>query len=308
MLKLYSVSIKFQGQSGFLCPVDHVTLEVKDGERHVIIGETGSGKSVLLMAILGLSKGEVTGNILWNGKDLIDFSQKEYAKIRGSEIAYIPQGNAKGMDPLMRIGDQISEMLRVHRKFKRKEAWEQVVDVLGRLDFESPGMWARQYPHRLSGGMKQRALVAMGILAGGQLLLADEPTKGLDEARRYEIEKLFVRLSGASLLCVTHDLSFAQAVGEKISVMYAGQILESCNKYEFFRDPWHPYSQIMIGSLPENGFQFPEGFAPSHETYGNLGCRFADRCFKADEKCRQCPPVKQVGERQVRCWYAGRDT
>ena len=310
MLELQSVCVEFLAAGGTIRPVDQVSLMVRQGERHVIIGETGSGKSVLLMSILGLSGGRVTGHILWNGKELVGLSPRAYNQIRGREIAYIPQGNASGFNPLMRIGTQIAEPLRVHLKLGRAEARAYAVDVLRRLDFQDPEYWASRYPHHLSGGMKQRALVAMGTAAGGQLLLADEPTKGLDEERRGDVIDLFAELSQTcteerlSLLCVTHDLYFAKKIATHIHVMYAGQILESSGCEAFFQAPLHPYSQMMINSLPEHGFQYPKGFAPSHEEYDGLGCRFAGRCPKAQAGCfREKPPVLAAGERQVRCHH-----
>lgn len=304
MLQMDSVSIRFPVRGGVICPVDRVSMEVGDQERHVIIGETGSGKSVLLMSILGLSGGAVTGSIRWNGRELAGLSPKEYARVRGKEISYIPQGNAGGMNPLIKNGNQIGEPLRVHQKMRRRPAFAQAVEALKRLDFSDPERWAKLYPHNLSGGMKQRALVAMGTIAGGRLLLADEPTKGLDEGRREEVEALFRELSGTSLLCVTHDLGFARAIADTISVMYAGQLVETAKKKDFFDHPRHPYSRMMLESLPENGFRFPKGFAPSHTDYESLGCRFAGRCPRAEEKCRECPPMRRDEERQVQCWYA----
>lgn len=304
MLKLESVSVAFPAAGGGIQPVDGVSLEVGETERHMIVGETGSGKSVLLTSILGLVEGRVTGRIVWNGRELTGLSEKEYSKIRGREIAYIPQSGGGSLNPLMKIGRQIGEPLEVHRGASRKEAFAAAVEALRQLDFQRPEYWARQYPHRLSGGMRQRVLVAMGTIAGGGLVLADEPTKGLDAERREEVARLFRRLSGTALLCVTHDLEFARTVGERISVLYAGQILESGPKEAFFQAPLHPYSQMMIRSLPEHGFQSVKGFAPSHQEYGGMGCRFAERCPKAGEKCRKPPPRLQMGERQVLCWYA----
>lgn len=302
MLQIDHVSIEFPVKNGSIRPVDNVCLTVGEGTRHIIIGETGSGKSVLLMAVLGLSGGAVSGSIRLDGKELLTLSEKEFSRLRGSRISYIPQGNAGGLNPLHRIGAQIGEPLRVHAGLSRREAFSRAEQALKRLDFPNPGFWARRYPHNLSGGMKQRALVAMGTAAGSRLLLADEPTKGLDGERREEVARLFSSLGGASLLCVTHDLSFARRTADFISVMYAGQIVETADKDTFFRTPAHPYSQMLIQSLPENGFCFPPGFAPSHEDYQNIGCRFSARCPRAEKRCRKIPPVTADHERQVQCW------
>ncbi len=309
MLQIQHVSVEFPVKNGFIRPVDNVCLTVQDKSRHCIIGETGSGKSVLLTAILGLSGGKVSGSIRLNGRELSSLPPKEYNRLRGTEIAYIPQGNASGMNPLHRIGWQIAEPLRVHGRYSRREAFGKAVEALGQLDFSKPEFWARQYPHSLSGGMKQRALVAMGTVAGSSLLLADEPTKGLDAERRGEVAELFFSLREASLLCVTHDLDFARKTADWISVMYAGQIVETARKEIFFRSPAHPYSQMLIESLPERGFHFQPGFAPSHEDYGDIGCRFCSRCPLAEARCREAPPLISQEERQVQCWnYADSKT
>ena len=311
MLQLESVSVEFPTAAGTVRPVDGVSLTVKPGERHVIVGETGSGKSVLLMSILGLSGGRVTGSIRWNGQELLGLTPRAWNRIRGREIAYIPQGNASGLNPLMRIGDQIAEPLRVHLGMGRKAAAERAVAALGRLDFNQPETWAARYPHHLSGGMKQRALVAMGTAAGGRLLLADEPTKGLDPERRDDVRDLFADLSragGPALLCVTHDLRFARDIATHIHVLYAGQLLESGPAAAFFAGPLHPYARMMLEALPEHGFRYPRGFAPSHEDYGRLGCRFAGRCPLARDVCRkEIPTLAAVGERRVRCHDAAAD-
>lgn len=307
MLCIDQLSVDFPVQGGSIRPVDHICLEVSENRRHVIVGETGSGKSVLLATILGLAGGRVQGSIRWNDRELVGLGAREFARLRGSEIAYIPQGNASGMNPLIRNGHQIGEPLIVHLGVKRRMAFRQAVETMRRLDFLRPEHWARHYPHNLSGGMKQRALVAMGTIAGSRLLLADEPTKGLDEARRAEVEALFCGLEGTTLLCVSHDLRFTRRIAHSASVMYAGQLLETCSCEALFQEPLHPYSQMLIASMPENGFHFPEGFAPSHRDYARLGCRFADRCPHAGPRCGDPPPMVQLSERQVQCWrYADR--
>lgn len=302
MLDIKNVSIDFSVKNGTIRPVDGVCLKVENGIRHLIVGETGSGKSVLLMSILGLSGGKVQGEIYWNGRDLLSLTVREMASLRGTEISYIPQGNANGLNPLMKNGTQIGEPLAVHHHMGKKEAFEKAVKALKRLDFSDAWRWARQYPHNLSGGMKQRALVAMGTIAGSSFLLADEPTKGLDDSRRGEVEKLFTSLESTTLLCVTHDLDFAKHVAHRISVMYAGQIVETADKEDFFKAPLHPYSKMLIQSLPENGFQFQAGFAPSHDDYSSGGCRFVARCQLAGQRCTKKPPLIDYRGRKVQCW------
>ena len=213
------------------------------GERHVIVGETGSGKSVLLMSILGLSGGRVTGSIRWNGKNCSGLTPQAWNQIRGREIAYIPQGNASGLNPLMRIGDQIAGPANPSGYGPKGGGGARGVGAGAAGLCPTGRSWAPRYPHQLSGGMKQRALVAMGTVAGGQLLLADEPTKGLDPERRDDVRDLFADLSragGPALLCVTHDLRFARDIATHIHVLYAGQLLESGPAAAFFSGPLTP--------------------------------------------------------------------
>ncbi|MCF0120542.1 MAG: ABC transporter ATP-binding protein [Oscillospiraceae bacterium] len=167
----------------------------------------------------------------------------------------------------------------------------------------SEEQWARAYPHMLSGGMKQRAMIAMGVAAGAKTILADEPTKGLDSDRIESVIECFNMLKDETVLCVTHDVNFARAIGDNISVMYAAQQLEYAERDDFFSCPLHPYSQAIIAAMPENGLQCTVGFAPPHTEYSRLICRFAERCPQCSDRClNEMPPMINLDGHHVRCW------
>lgn len=305
MLKLKNVSVNFKIKNNQCIPVvENVSLTINNNEKIFIIGETGSGKSILLLSILNLlpSNAKISGDIFFENTNISNFSRNEVDKLRGSKISYIPQGNASAFNPLIKIWKQIAAPLLIHKICAKEHAYKAAISKLEELDFENASKWGNLYPHNLSGGMKQRALIAMGTITNSKLILADEPTKGLDEYRRSEIEKIFNSFIDKSILCVTHDLYFAQNVASKIIVMYAAQVIEICDKSTFFKNPLHPYSQMMINSLVENGMKYVNGFAPPHTDYKIHGCRFKDRCIHASSKCNELPPIFEFNNRKVRCW------
>lgn len=303
ILELRDVSVSFGSGSG-AGAVEHCSMTLREHTRTVLLGETGSGKSVLLLSILQMLPREarVSGQVLFRGKDLLKLTEKELQQIRGHEIAYIPQGSGNGMNPLLKVGFQVGEPLMEHCGKTKKQAVAESVGLLRRFHIGREEQRVRAYPHTFSGGMRQRAMVAMGISAGAALLLADEPTKGLDYNRIDMVARCFETLEGKTLLCVTHDIPFAQRVAQQISVMYAAQQLEEAPKDEFFAHPLHPYSQAILDAMPERGLKSRVGFAPSHACYGQSGCRFASRCPHRTEKCREMPPMFQENGHKVRCW------
>lgn len=302
MLKIDSVSIRF-GDAPEV--VSHVSFTLENGDRLAVVGETGSGKSVLLLAVLGLlpSAASVSGSILLDEKDLLRYQEREMNQVRGRRIAYIPQGSGNGLNPLYTIGHQMCEAIRKHQPCSRRQAADRAVWLLESFGLEQAKELCRRYPFQLSGGMRQRVLVAMGIAMGADLVLADEPTKGLDRRRITMVEDAFGRLGDRSLLCVTHDLRFAKAVSSRIMVMYASRQMESGSSADFFTQPLHPYSQAMLAALPENGLHSNLGFAPPREGIaGQRACKFYSRCPQRREQCLEPPPFVEVGERKVRCW------
>ena len=303
LLRVEDLSVSFAGKN-FVQVVEHVSLEVRAGDRLCIIGETGSGKSILLLAILRLLSptAKVTGAVSYRGKDLFSLTDRQLDAIRGRCISYVPQGSGNGMNPLLKVGFQVAEPLIAHRGMKRRPAEMKAVELLRRFHLGREETIARQYPFTYSGGMRQRALIAMGISAGAELLFADEPTKGLDETRVQLTVEAFNALEGQTLVCVTHDLSFARRVSSRVYVMYAANQVEAAQTEELFVNPLHPYTRDMLAAMPENGLHFRPGYAPAHNDAGTAGCKYRLRCDKCSDKCKETPPMFDVGGHQVRCW------
>ena len=303
LLRVEDLSVSFAGKN-FVQAVEHVSLEVRAGDRLCIIGETGSGKSILLLAILRLLSptAKVTGAVSYRDKDLFSLTDRQLDAIRGRCISYVPQGSGNGMNPLLKVGFQVAEPLIAHRGMKRRPAEKKTVELLRRFHLGREETIARQYPFTYSGGMRQRALIAMGISAGAELLFADEPTKGLDETRVQLTVEAFNALEGQTLVCVTHDLSFARRVSSRVCVMYAANQVEAAQTEELFVNPLHPYTRDMLAAMPENGLHFRPGYAPAHNDAGTAGCKYRLRCDKCSDKCKETPPMFDVGGHQVRCW------
>lgn len=309
MLEIKDVSVKFSDQSDVQA-VEHVTLTVPDGAKIALVGETGSGKSVLLMSILRLlpETAVMNGDVVFQGQSIWKMKRKQLDQIRGAQISYVPQGGGASLNPLLKVGFQVGEPLMEHQHYSKKHAVAQSIKLLRQFHLGNEKALARAYPHTFSGGMRQRAMVAMGISAGAQVVLADEPSKGLDEKRVDLIVEAFAQLQQESLLCVTHDLMFAGRISDHICVMYAAQQVEYGPTQELLEHPLHPYTRDMIRAIPENGMQVSmAGFAPAHGD-DTGGCRYRHRCTDCFEKCQTMPPFAAVGERKVRCWkYADAD-
>lgn len=304
MLNIQDVTVRF-GPPGTPNAIEHVTLQVPDRKRTCIIGETGSGKSVLLLSILQMlpETATVTGSAILNGEDLLALSPKQMRKRRGKVIAYIPQGSGDGMNPLLTVGYQVGEPLMLHKKQGKKTAIDRAYAILKKFDIGQDERIVKAYPHMFSGGMRQRALIAMGVIADAEILFADEPTKGLDQSRIQRVVEGFHKLDGKTLLCVTHDLRFAHQIADYLSVMYASELIEFASGEEFFRKPLHPYSQALLAALPENGMKIQEGFAaPREDEIAGRGCHYAQRCPYANERCCMKPPLIEIQDRKVRCW------
>lgn len=301
MIELLNLSVQFGGSVKAL---DNMSLTVPDGKNTVVIGESGSGKSVMLSAILQIlpPSAQVTGSILLDGSELLTRTEKEMTALRGTRLAYIPQGGGTSMNPLLTVGYQIGEPLMEKQSMPKKHALLAAVDWMKRLHLGNEEALASAYPHTLSGGMRQRALIAMGAISGAPLLLADEPTKGLDGERVETVTELFRELGDRTLLCVSHDLNFVKSIADYVCVMYAAQAVEYCTCEEFFSGPLHPYSWLTLEAMPENGLKAHMGFAPTHGEMSNMGCRFYSRCPYRRERCSSAPPVIEKDGRKVRCW------
>ena len=304
MLEIKDVNVHFSS-AGAVGAVEDFSLTLEPRSKTVLIGESGSGKSVLLLSLLRLlpATAQITGSVLLDGVDLFRLRESELEKIRGDRISYIPQGGGNGLNPLLKIGLQVGEPLMEHRGYPKKKAVEASIQLLRRFRLGREEAWIKAYPHMLSGGMRQRAMIAMGVAAGSRVILADEPTKGLDSDRIQRVVECFRELREETLLCVTHDIHFAQAVGQQFVVMYAAQQLEIALNQEFFANPLHPYSQAILRAMPENGLECSVGFAPPHDVYASRGCRFSDRCPYKTPRCEEeVPPMLDRNGHKVRCW------
>lgn len=301
MMELKKLSVQFAGGGKAL---DNLDLIVPDGKNTAVIGESGSGKSVMLSAVLKILpySAKVTGTILLDGTDLLTLNEREMAALRGTRLTYIPQGGGISMNPLLTVGYQIAEPLIETQHIQKKKAINAAIAWMKRLHLGNEEQVAQSYPHTLSGGMRQRALIAMGAIAGAPLLLADEPTKGLDGRRVAAVAELLRELQDRTILCVSHDLNFVQAIADYIVVMYAAQEVEYCSCTEFFNDPLHPYSRMTLESMPENGLKAYMGFAKKHGNSSASGCRFYSHCPCRMKQCTSAPPMVIRNGRKVRCW------
>ncbi|MFH1136336.1 MAG: ABC transporter ATP-binding protein [Pseudomonadota bacterium] len=323
LLEVEELRTYFFTVDGTAKAVDDVSFHMDRGETLGLVGESGCGKSVTALSILGLLRpplGRVVhGSIHFDGQDILKLSSGRLRAIRGDRIAMIFQEPMTSLNPVFTIGDQISEVLIIHRNMDKKSAWNQAVDMLAKVQIPSPAKRAGEYPHQLSGGMRQRAMIAMALACSPELLIADEPTTALDVTIQAQIIDLMLQLKedfGAAILMITHDLGVIAETAQRVAVMYAGKIVETGTCLEIFEDPAHPYTQGLLASIPRLGERSLLGRNRLKEVPGivpslyNLpdGCAFRPRCAQALDVCSRVSPeltVRQNG-RQVRCWlYAG---
>lgn len=297
-LKVEDLAVHFRSRRGDVKAVDGVSFAVREGERLVFVGESGSGKTVLAAAIVRLlpKNAVVRGRILFGEEDLLKVDEGRMREIRNREIAYIPQSQSS-LNPVMKVGFQCAEPL-VEQGWKKSTALEKVAKL---FEFFGVGGRVKDFPHRLSGGMRQRTLLVMGIAREPKLIIADEPTKGLDALMREQVVEAFQKLGKRSMLIITHDLPFAEKVGDRVAVMYCGKIVEISPSKTFFDSPLHPYSRGLLESLPERGLKPIKGFQPSLINLPE-GCRFRERCEFSGEECRVEPPLLKFRHSLVRCW------
>lgn len=299
LLTLENISIRF-GNDPYV--VREASFTVEAAKTLAVVGETGSGKSVILLAMLGLlpPEAETEGAVYFENQDLLSLSKKHMQELRGRKIAYIPQGSGNSLNPLLKVGWQLAEVFR-RQGATRRESASRAEAALEQFGFSDCGKLCKQYPFMLSGGMRQRVLIAMGLVGGATIILADEPTKGLDSHRIEIVKEAFRKIRGRTILCVTHDLNFAKEIADRIVVMYASALVEEGDTQELFESPLHPYTQAMLYAMPENGMQVKAGFAPPRTAEANA-CPFYHRCVQATGTCGQAPPLVALGDRKVRCW------
>jgi peptide/nickel transport system ATP-binding protein len=306
LLDIISLRAHFPTQDGLVKAVDEVSLQIGETERVGLIGETGCGKTVLGMSIIRLllPSARIAGRIIYRGRDLLGLSEDEMRLLRGREIAMILQNPTTSLNPVLKVGDQIAEVIRLHRGLDKDAAKSEAVQMLDAAMIPEPSKRADQYPHELSGGMKERVMIAMGLAGQPSFVIADEPTKGLDAVTKEEIIKLIGDMTAdRSMLMITHDLNAAGEACDRIAVMYAGELLEVAPAQAILSDPSHPYTQGFIRSLPSHGLHPITGSSPSL-IEPPTGCRFHPRCPRAKDICkREHPPMISLGKAaSVRCF------
>ena len=318
LLTIRDLHTRFHTFDGIVNAVDGLDLEVFRGETLGLVGESGCGKSVTALSILQLLRcppAEIKGSILFEGVNLLDLGREGIRKIRGNSISMIFQEPMTSLNPVLTIGEQISEAISLHQGTNRQEAWERAVEMLQMVQIPDPGARARDYPHKLSGGMRQRAMIAMALSCHPQLLLADEPTTALDVTIQAQITSLMAHLKEefeTSIVIITHNLGLIAEMAMRVVVMYAGKVVEEALVEDLFKEPLHPYTQGLLGSIPWIGRKLKTGRRELQEIPGIVpspletpkGCRFHPRCPRViDICCEQEPPMVHLAEhRRVSCW------
>lgn len=297
ILEVTNLTTAFRGDYGESISVDHVDFYVDKGEAVCIVGESGCGKSVTSLSIMGLLKkggAVIDGSVLFEGKNLSAMTEKEMDQVRGNEMTMIFQDPLTSLNPVFTIGSQITESIRIHLNLTKEESRKRAVEILRKVGMPEPEAVMKKYPHTLSGGMRQRAMIAMALSCNPKLLIADEPTTALDVTIQAQIMKQLKELQqemGMSMILITHDIGLVAQMADRVYVMYAGQMIEHAATQEIFKHPKHPYTQALLATVPSiydtserKLFSIP-GIVP--EKYDTIaGCRFADRCPHALAKCR----------------------
>ncbi|MBP1933915.1 ABC transporter ATP-binding protein [Ammoniphilus resinae] len=317
LLEVKGLRIHFLTEQGEIPAVDEVDLEIKKGEILGIVGESGCGKSVTSLSIMKLVPSPpgkiVEGAILFKGEDLISASEKRLRQIRGKEIAMIFQEPMTSLNPVYTIGNQIRETVKLHHRYSKKKANQHAIDMLKKVGIPRPEQIIHEYPHQLSGGMRQRVMIAMAMSCDPELLIADEPTTALDVTIQAQILDLMRELNqsqGTAIMLITHDLGVVAELCDRVIVMYAGKVVEQGGVRAILKNPQHPYTKGLIQSIPhwnnqrERLYSIP-GNVPTPGEWGN-GCRFAPRCELAMNKClKQMPELTEVElAHHSRCWLS----
>jgi peptide/nickel transport system ATP-binding protein len=319
LLRVENLHVEFPTEDGIVKAVDGITYEVGRGRTLGVVGESGSGKTVAAMTILGLTRAQgakITGRILFEGRDLLGLPDPELQKIRGNEIAMIFQDPSSSLHPLYRVGAQIVEAVRAHQDIPKAQARERTIELLGLVGIPDPGRRVDDYPHEFSGGMRQRAMIAMALANEPKLLIADEPTTALDVTVQAQILELLERLRvqlGMAIVIVTHDMGVVAEMADEIAVMYAGRIIEIAATEALLSRPEHPYSWGLLRSIPTLAGPRVEQLAPIPGSPPSLieppaGCHFHPRCpYAQPEHARIDPglePVQGEPSHRVACLLA----
>lgn len=321
LLDIKDLRTYFSTEDGVVPAVDGVSFYIKPGETLGVVGESGCGKSVTSLSIMRLLT-KATGKIMegsqinFNGRDIVGLSEKEMRRIRGNEISMIFQEPMTSLNPVLKIGMQISEVLMLHHKMSKAQARERTIEMLKLVNISSPDKVIDQYPHSLSGGMRQRVMIAMALACNPKLLIADEPTTALDVTVQAQILDLMKDLKNkinSSVMLITHNLGVVAETCERVIVMYAGKIVEEGDVYSIFEEPKHPYTQGLLKSMPsatgeQEKLEAIPGVVPNPLNMPK-GCRFSPRCNKAMDVCKQKQPELTIlgEERTVRCFLYNRE-
>ena len=322
LLHVKDLHTYFYTYDGVVKAVDGIDFFMRRGETLGLVGESGCGKSVTALSILRLIQqppGQIVkGQILFDDQDLLGLTSEQMRQIRGNRISMIFQEPMTSLNPVFRIGDQIAESIRLHQGVTRREAMDRAIEMLRKVAIPDPEKRIKEYPHQLSGGMRQRVMIAIALSCDPKMLIADEPTTALDVTIQAQILNLMNKLKqdfGASVLLITHDLGVIAEMVQSVAVMYAGRIVEHAGVGELFTNPRHPYTQGLMDSIPKIDMPVPEnkmlktipGIVPSLLGLPE-GCYFRERCSQAADMCAEKdPPLFELGSgHQVRCWLHGK--
>ncbi|WP_027724030.1 ABC transporter ATP-binding protein [Tuberibacillus calidus] len=316
VLRVKDLEVQFKTAEGYLSAVRGISFNLKKGETVCVVGESGCGKSISALSIMGLlpANGRIANGEIWfDGKDLVKLRQDEIQKIRGNDISMIFQEPMTALNPVFTIGFQLCEPLRIHQNLNKTVAAKKAVELLKQVGISEPERRMKQYPHELSGGMRQRVMIAIALACEPKILIADEPTTALDVTIQAQILDLLNELKqkfNTSVIMITHDMGVVAEVADRVIVMYAGEVVEEGDVETIFNDPQHPYTQGLLASVPNVDREQEEltaipGSMPSLNEKIE-GCRFHPRCPFATEKCKlQHPSMTMIGNHKVRCWLKG---
>ena len=318
LLEIDDLSVRFFTREGVVRAVERLSLHVDPGETLSIVGESGCGKSVTAMSVLRLlpipPAKIASGSIRFDGEDLLKVSEERMREVRGNRISMVFQEPMTSLNPVMTVGRQISESLELHRGLSQRAAKVEAAAMLDLVQIPEPRRWAEEYPHQMSGGMRQRVMIAMALACDPSILIADEPTTALDVTIQAQILDLMLQLKekiGAAIVFITHDLGVVAETAQRVVVMYAGRKVEEASADDLFDQPFHPYTLGLMGSIPKlstiegAGMRLNEipGVVPSLREE-IVGCAFAPRCTFATERClREAPPLEEMAPgRLAACW------
>lgn len=312
LLDIKGLKTYFYTDEGVVAAVDGVDINIREGETVGIVGESGSGKSVTSLTAMRLTPGKVVeGSITFDGKDIMSLSEEQMREIRGNQMAMIFQEPMTSLNPVFTVGDQIGEVVRIHMNYSKAQAKERAIEMLKLVGIPRPEQIVDEYPHRLSGGMRQRVMIAMAMACNPKLLIADEPTTALDVTIQAQILDLMRELKstkGTAIMMITHDLGVVAEMCDRVVVMYDGKVVEESDVVTLFTNPKHPYTQGLMKSMPtleteEKRLYSIKGSVPAQGTL-RIGCSFAPRCEFAMDVCStHSPHLEEINSGHLsRCW------